>query len=135
MVCALGAFGPSPARAQGGVIVTQVTVSGLEVTLIAPREVRTGRPFAALAVVRHTGPGALEDAVATLGYDRAGMRNLTPAARHLGTLRPGRWRWVLWALRPKAPGEYALVAHVTGRERLTGAVVEADSPAVLVRVR
>lgn len=116
----LAALRSSPARAEDGVIVTQVTVSGLEVTLIAPREVRTGRPFLALAVVRYAGPGALDDAEASLGYDRAGMRNLTPSMRHLGTLRPGRWRWAVWALRPAAPGHYALVAHVTGRESLAG---------------
>ncbi len=136
MAAALGAPGPPPARAQdGGVIAATVTVSGLEARLIAPREVAAGRPFLALALVRYAGPGVLEGVEVSLAYDRAGMRSLGPAERHLGTLHPGRWRWAVWALRAKAPGDYVLVAHVAGRDLRTGERVEADSAATLVRVQ
>lgn len=104
-------------------------------TLVAPGEVRAGRRFLALALVSHAGPAPLDDARVTLAYDRAGPRILTPAARHLGALRPGRWRWAVWALVAKAPGDYVLVARAEGRDRATGEPVAADSPAVLVHAR
>ncbi|HXF50256.1 MAG TPA: hypothetical protein VNM43_01080 [Dehalococcoidia bacterium] len=136
MVAALGAPGAAPARAQdGGVIAATVTVSGLEARLIAPREVDAGRPFLALALVRYAGPGALEGVEASLAYNHTGMRSLGPAQRRLGTLHPGRWRWAVWALRAEAPGDYVLVAHVAGRDRLIGDRLEAESAAALVRVR
>lgn len=103
--------------------------------LIVPGEVRAGRPFLAVALVSHAGPAPLDDARVTLAYDREGLRSLTRATRDLGALRPGRWRFAVWALVAKAPGDYVLVARAEGRDRSTGDAVAADSAAALVHVR
>jgi hypothetical protein len=117
------------------VIVAAVIVSGLDVALIAPDEVRVDRPFLALAVISNAGPARLEEAQVRLAYDRQGLRSFTPAARRLGTVQPSRRRWALWLLEAKAPGDFVLVAHAEARDGATGDVVQAESRAVVVHAR
>lgn len=127
--------GSSPAGGQEGAIGASVTVSGLQVTLFAPDQVRAGRPFLALALVSHAGPNVLEGAWVRLGYDHAGVRSLGPASRRLGTVHPHGWRWAIWVLKAEAPGQYVVVARVEARDRVTGELLFAESPATVIRVR
>lgn len=103
--------------------------------LFVPGDVRAGRPFLALALVSHAGPNALDDTRVSLDGDRGGIRSFGPAVRRLGTVHPQRWRWAIWVLTAKTPGEYVMVARVEGRDGVTGESLVAESPAAVIRAR